>query len=90
MGERFPYLKEVSSQALQQVRRDSETAYKNFFESLKGKRSGAKVGSPKFKSKKSNNFSYRECSPSKTALNWKERKVKVPKLGEVKFRHSGN
>jgi len=90
MGERFPYLKEVSSQALQQARRDSETAYKNFFESLKGKRSGAKVGSPKFKSKKSNDFSYRECNPSEKALNWKERKVKVPKLGEVKFRHSGN
>ena len=90
MGEKFPYMKEVSSQALQQARRDSETAYKNFFESLKGKRSGAKVGSPKFKSKKSNNFSYRECVVSETALNWKERKVKVPKLGEVKFRHSGN
>lgn len=90
MGERFPYMKEVSSQALQQARRDCETAYKNFFDSLKDKRAGTKVGSPKFKSKKSNNFSYRECSPSKTALKWKERKVKVPKLGEVKFRHSGN
>jgi len=90
MGEKFPYMKEVSSQALQQARRDSETAYKNFFESLKGKRAGSKVGSPKFKSKKSNDFSYRECNPSETALNWKERKVKVPKLGEVKFRHSGN
>ena len=90
MGEKFPYLKEVSSQALQQARRDSETAYKNFFESLKGKRAGSKVGSPKFKSKKSNNFSYRECVVSKTALKWNERKVRVPKLGEVKFRHSGN
>ena len=90
MGERFPYMKEVSSQALQQARRDSETAYKNFFESLKGKRAGSKVGSPKFKSKKSNDFSYRECVVSKNALNWPERKVKVPKLGEVKFRHSGN
>jgi len=90
MGEKFPYLKEVSSQALQQARRDSETAYKNFFESLKGKRAGSKVGSPKFKSKKSNDFSYRECVVSKTALKWNERKVRVPKLGEVKFRHSGN
>lgn len=90
MGEKFPYLKEVSSQALQQARRDSETAYKNFFESLKGKRAGSRVGKPKFKSKKSNDFSYRECVVSETALNWKERKVKVPKLGEVKFRHSGN
>lgn len=90
MGEKFPYLKEVSSQALQQARRDSETAYKNFFESLKGKRAGSKVGNPKFKSKKSNDFSYRECVVSESALKWRERKVKVPKLGEVKFRHSGN
>ena len=35
MGEKFPYLKEVSSQALQQARRDSETAYKNFFDTQK-------------------------------------------------------
>jgi putative transposase len=66
----------------------AEAAYKNFFQSLKGTRSGAKVGKPKFKSKKSNDFSYRECM--NVGLNWKERKVKVPKLGEVKFRHSGN
>lgn len=65
MGEKFPYMKEVSSQALQQARKDCETAYKNFFESLKGKRAGSKVGSPKFKSKKSNDFSYRECVVSK-------------------------
>ena len=90
MKEKFPYMKEISAQALQQASRDSETAYKNFFDSLKGKRAGAKVENPKFKSRKSNDFSYRECNPSKTALSWKERKVKVPKLGEVKFRHSGN
>lgn len=88
MKEKFPYMKEVSSQALQQASRDSETAYKNFFNSLKGKRAGAKVGIPKFKSKKSNDFSYRECM--NVGLNWRERKIKVPKLGEVKFRHSGN
>lgn len=90
MKEKFPYMKEVSAQALCSATMFAETAYKNFFESLKGKRAGSKVGSPKFKSKKSNNFSYRECVVSETALNWKERKVKVPKLGEVKFRHSGN
>ena len=90
MKEKFPYMKEVSSQALCSATMFAETAYKNFFQSVKGKRAGAKVGKPKFKSKKSNDFSYRECVVSETALNWKERKVKVPKLGEVKFRHSGN
>ena len=90
MKEKFPYLKEVSAQALCSATMFAETAYKNFFQSLKGQRAGTKVGKPKFKSKKSNDFSYRECVISENALNWKERKVKVPKLGEVKFRHSGN
>lgn len=90
MSEKFPYMKEVSSQALQQARIDSEKAYKNFFDSLKGKRAGTKVGSPKFKSKKNNDFSYREENPVPTALQWNERYIKVPKLGNVKFRHSGN
>lgn len=90
MKEKFPYMVEVSAQALCSATLFAEAAYKNFFKSLKGQRAGAKVGKPKFKSKKSNDFSYRECNPSATALSWKERKVKVPKLGEVKFRHSGN
>lgn len=90
MKEKFPYLAEVSAQALCSATMFAETAYKNFFQSLKGQRAGSKVGKPKFKSKKSNDFSYRECNPSEKALNWAEQKVKVPKLGEVKFRHSGN
>ncbi|BDC96052.1 RNA-guided endonuclease TnpB family protein [Treponema saccharophilum] len=90
MKAKFPYMTEVSAQALCSATMFAEIAYKNFFSSIKGNRAGAKVGKPKFKSKKSNDFSYRECNPSEKALNWNERKVKVPKLGEVKFRHSGN
>ena len=90
MKEKFPYMKEVSAQALCSATIFAETAYKNFFQSVKGKRAGAKVGKPKFKSKKSNDFSYRECVVSANALNWRERNIKVPKLGEIKFRHSGN
>ena len=90
MKEKFPYMKEVSAQALCSATIFAETAYKNFFQSVKGKRAGAKVGRPKFKSKKSNDFSYRECVVSANALNWRERNIKVPKLGEIKFRHSGN
>ncbi len=45
MGEKFPYLKEVSSQALQQARRDSETAYKNFdYENFKNNFEKEKLG----------------------------------------------
>lgn len=90
MKTKFPYLAEVSSQALCSATLFAETAYKNFFASVKGTRAGSQVGKPKFKSKKSHDFSYRECVISEKALNWNERKIKVPKLGLVKFRHSGN
>ena len=88
MKVKFPYLAEVSSQALCSATMFAEAAYKNFFASVKGTRAGTQVGKPKFKSKKSHDFSYRECM--NVALNWNERKIKVPKLGLVKFRHSGN
>ena len=88
MKEKFPYLAEVSSQALCSATMFAEQAYKNFFASIKGKRAGAAVGKPRFKSKKSHDFSYRECM--NVGLNWNERTVKVPKLGKVKFRHSGD
>ena len=88
MKQKFPYLAEVSSQALCSATMFAEQAYKNFFASVKGSRAGTQVGKPKFKSKKSHDFSYRECM--NIALIWNERKIKVPKLGLVKFRHSGN
>jgi putative transposase len=43
------WLSEVSAIGLQQSVADLETAFKNFFESCKGKRKGRKVGYPKFK-----------------------------------------
>jgi len=45
------WLTEVSAIPLQQSVIDLGTAYKNFFDALKGKRKGKKVGSPKFKKK---------------------------------------
>ena len=47
------WLSEVSNIPLQQSFRDLRQAYSNFFNSLKGKRKGKKVGEPKFKSKHS-------------------------------------
>lgn len=88
MKQKFPYLAEVSSQALCSATMFAEQAYKNFFASVKGTRAGSQVRKPKFKSKKSHDFSYRECM--NIALIWNEREIKVPKLGLVKFRHSGN
>jgi putative transposase len=47
------WLEDVSCVPLQQSVADLETAFKNFFESCKGKRKGRKVGYPKFKKRTS-------------------------------------
>ncbi|XZN91053.1 MAG: RNA-guided endonuclease InsQ/TnpB family protein [Microcoleus sp.] len=52
------WLSEVSNIPLQQSVADLETAFKNFFQSCKGKRKGRKVGYPKFK-KRTNSQSAR-------------------------------
>ncbi|WP_293298338.1 transposase [Microcoleus sp. PH2017_11_PCY_U_A] len=52
------WLSEVSNIPLQQSVADLEAAFKNFFESCKGKRKGRKVGYPKFK-KRTNSQSAR-------------------------------
>src|SRR5574344_1948460 len=83
----FPFLSEVSSQALCQSENDLKNAYNNFFKSAKGVRKG-KSGFPKFKSKKNNRQSYRECMVSETSLNFFSKYVKIPKLGKVPFSHS--
>ncbi len=43
------WLAEVSTVPLQQALRDRHAAYKNFFDSLRGKRKGRKVGPPRLK-----------------------------------------
>jgi putative transposase len=47
------WLSEVSNIPLQQSIADLEIAFKNFFDSCKGKRKGRKVGYPKFKKRTS-------------------------------------
>ncbi|MFD6549160.1 RNA-guided endonuclease InsQ/TnpB family protein [Streptomyces sp. NPDC058398] len=53
------WLAEVSAVVLQQSLRDLDTAYKNFFDSIKGRRQGRKVGPPRYKSKKDTRQSIR-------------------------------
>ena len=74
-------MKEVDSIALQQSRRNLETAYKNFFT---GK---GKTGFPKFKSKKNNQPSYTTINQKGTVkLSDDIRYVKLPKLGLVRIK----
>jgi putative transposase len=81
----YPYMKEVSSCALQQARMDCDQAFVNFFKSNNGTRKG-KSGFPKFKSKHNNHQSYREVMVDDSYLNFEERTVKIPKIGKVYFK----
>ena len=73
----FPFLKEVSSMALQQSRIDLQTSYKNFFKNNKGY--------PKFKSKNKVKWSYREQQIS-GFIEIKDNRIKLLKLGYVKIK----
>jgi putative transposase len=83
----FIWLKEADAIALQQANIDLHNAYSNFFKSLKGERKGTKIGFPKFKKKKFGS-SYRVVMATKSTLevNFNSKKIKLPKVGWVKFR----
>ncbi len=73
------WLSDVSVVPLQQSVADLGTAYKNFFDSLKGKRKGKKVRSPKFK-KKTNQQSARLTL---RGFSIKDSSVYLAKIGNV-------
>lgn len=78
------WLKEVDSTSLQASLKDLDTAYQNFFRSVK---SGKPSGYPKFKSKHDRNRSYKsKLVGSNIAVT--DTAVKLPKLGYVKCRVS--
>jgi len=53
------WLGEVASVALVQACQDARRAYRNWFDSLSGKRKGRKLGAPRFRSRKDNRQSVR-------------------------------
>ena len=70
------WLKEVDSISLQSSLKDLETAYKKFFKE--------KIGFPKFKSKKTNKFSYK-TKYTNGNIEYSGKHIKLPKLGMVKI-----
>lgn len=68
----YEWLKEVDSLALANAQMNLDKAYKNFFR-------GKSVGFPKFKSKKTNRFSYTTNNQNGT-ISVEESFVKIPKL----------
>lgn len=69
------WLKEVDNVALQQCLKDLDNAYQMFFKGF---------GYPNFKSKKRDKNSYRTNNNLK--LNKDDKKIRVPKIGWIKFR----
>lgn len=79
------WLGEVSAVVLQQSLRDLDTAYRNFFDSLKGKRPC--MGAPRFKSKRDNRQSVRFTANAR----WKITPggdLSLPKIGDVRVKWS--
>jgi putative transposase len=73
------WLATVSNIPLQQSVVDLGVAYKNFFDSLKGKRKGKRVGTPKFKKKKGKQSARFRIG----GFSIKNNRVYLAKIGEV-------
>ena len=73
------WLSEVSNIPLQQSVADLEVAFKNFFDSCKGKRKGRKVGYPKFKKRTSSQSARFRIG----GFSFKDRGVYLAKIGIV-------
>ncbi|WP_348982168.1 IS200/IS605 family element RNA-guided endonuclease TnpB [Desulfosporosinus sp. OT] len=79
LKKQIEWLQEVDSMALQQTLKDLDKAYQKFFKEKKG--------FPNFKSKKNPKQSYR-TNANKSSIEVSDRKIKLPKLGWVRFAKS--
>lgn len=68
---------------MQQALRDLDQAYRNFFDSLSGKRKGAKVGEPRFRSRRDNRQTARYTKSDRWHVT-PGGKLRLPKVGEVR------
>jgi putative transposase len=80
------WLSEVASVALVQSVQDAHRAYRNFFDSVTGKRRGRKVGRPRLRSRKDNRQSFRLTRNGFTIRP--SRRLYLAKIGDVKVRWS--
>ncbi|MFF0575607.1 RNA-guided endonuclease InsQ/TnpB family protein [Streptosporangium saharense] len=81
------WLGEVSAVVLQQALTDLNTAYRNFFASLSGKRKGPKAAAPRFRSRKDNRQAIRFTKNARFAVT-AGGKLRLPKIGDVSVRWS--
>ena len=81
------WLAEVSSVVLQQALADLNAAYRNFFDSVTGKRKGPKVAPPRFRSRKDSRQSIRFTANARFKVLGNGR-LRLPKVGDVQVRWS--
>ncbi|MEU1710263.1 RNA-guided endonuclease TnpB family protein, partial [Streptomyces sp. NPDC005706] len=79
------WLGEVSAVVLQQSLRDLDTAYKNFFDAVKGKR--PRVGAPRYKSRKDTRQAVRFTANARWSIT-PGQKLRLPKIGDVRVKWS--
>jgi IS605 OrfB family transposase len=79
------WLGEVSAVILQQSLRDLDTAYRNFFDGLKGKR--PRMGAPRFKSRRDNRQSIRFTANAAWRIT-PGGKLHLPKIGDLTVKWS--
>jgi putative transposase len=88
LGPDRAWLGEVSAVALQQSLADVDRAYSNFFDWLKGKRAGRKVGPPRFRSRHDSRQSARFTKNAKFTVEQTAKRdavLTLPKIGPVRF-----
>ncbi|MEV5413814.1 transposase [Thermopolyspora sp. NPDC052614] len=81
------WLGEVCAVVLQQALADLNTAYRNFFASLSGKRKGPGIAPPRFRSRKDNRQAIRFTRNARFAVTAGGR-LRLPKIGDVTVKWS--
>ncbi|MBB5624693.1 RNA-guided endonuclease InsQ/TnpB family protein [Sphaerisporangium krabiense] len=81
------WLGEVSAVVLQQALADLNTAYRNFFASITGRRKGPKLAAPRFRSKNDRRQAVRFTKNARFSITPGGR-LRLPKIGDVPVRWS--
>jgi transposase len=84
---RYVRLAEVSAVILQQSLADLNTAYRNFFASVTGRRKGPELALPRFRSRKDRRQAIRFTANARFAVT-SAGKLRLPKIGDVPVRWS--
>lgn len=86
-----PWWHEINNYCFQSAFADADTAWKNWLDSISGKRAGRRVGYPRFKKKGRSRDSFRiHHDVTKPGIRLATcRRLRIPKLGEVRLHDSG-